>query len=328
MLVLFGAAFTSFLVTFYSIPFLQKAAHRLGVIDVPNGKLKQHKAPVPYFGGLGLYVGLLASLVLFFSFDVSFVLFFLGATFLLFLGLVDDVLVLGPRNKFLGQIIATLCFFRAGFYLKEAFFSSFLHIPLSFFWFISIINAFNLIDVSDGLAATVAFFATISFLIIATLFNLKAVALLLAALAGSLVAFLYYNWPSATIYLGDAGALFLGGIFATIPFFYNWGYYSATGYLSPLIILSIPLLELFFLIIIRTKKRVPIYYGSPHHFALFLKSKGWSSCNILFFIAFYATITMFVAISVALGHFSFWQVIMTGAVFFFLWCLVVFTSYF
>ncbi len=111
------------------------------------------------------------------------------------------------------------------------------------------------------------------------------IALPLVALGGSLMAFLWYNRPPARIYLGDAGSLWIGGFLAIVPLFFSWGSYNAHGYLTQFFILSIPLIEVFSLIVIRSYKRLPFYLGSPHHFCHYLQANGWSKRWILLYVA-------------------------------------------
>jgi UDP-GlcNAc:undecaprenyl-phosphate GlcNAc-1-phosphate transferase len=110
------------------------------------------------------------------------------------------------------------------------------------------------------------------------------VIVLLTAFLGSLCAFLWYNRPLASIYLGDAGSLFIGGFLATTPFLLNWGTYITYGYISPIVILGIPLLEVVSLIIIRCYKGIPFYRGSSDHFACYLQAKGWKKDHILLYV--------------------------------------------
>ncbi|MCA9770158.1 undecaprenyl/decaprenyl-phosphate alpha-N-acetylglucosaminyl 1-phosphate transferase [Candidatus Dependentiae bacterium] len=291
----FFAVFISFLVTFYVTPLFSALARKLQFVDVPDGKIKLHKNAVPYLGGLAVYCGFIVSLALVFPIENNILLFLIGSTLLLFVGLVDDLFVLKPYQKFFGQIIAAFCFLKAGFYLKEHFFYTLWHIPLSVLWILSIINAFNLVDVMDGLASLLAIAATSSFMVISFYFNHNTSLLLLASLLGSLMAFFWYNKPSATIYLGDAGSLFIGGLVATIPFLLPWGLYNWHGYLTPLVVLLIPFLEIGALILIRTYRGIPFYKGSPDHFSHYLLRKGWKRAFILGYIALLSIIQMLIA---------------------------------
>jgi UDP-GlcNAc:undecaprenyl-phosphate/decaprenyl-phosphate GlcNAc-1-phosphate transferase len=291
LLLYIGAAgIFSWLVALYLGPILIAVACKLNILDIPDSKLKVHKAPTPYLGGLVVYLATLISLIFFFPFQNASLFFILGSTLLLLVGLIDDVLPLKPYQKFFGQFIAAICFLKGGFYLKETFFFSQQHpalyyfwVIVSLFWMLSIINAFNLVDVMDGLAATIAFMAAFSFLVIALIVNEIPAAILCAIFMGALAGFLRYNLPPAKMYLGDAGSLFIGGVMAIIPFMIHWGTFSWYGYLAPPFLLGIVAIEIVTLIIIRRFKGIPFYNGSPHHFCHFLKSHGWSTRSILLY---------------------------------------------
>ncbi|MFT6765541.1 MAG: UDP-GlcNAc:undecaprenyl-phosphate GlcNAc-1-phosphate transferase [Alteromonas naphthalenivorans] len=278
-----GAFLVSLVSVVYITPLLRVIAFRNKIVDSPDGKIKRQKEPVPYLGGVAIFLGFLVSFFLFLPIQNYLLFFILGLAILLTLGLIDDLWVTTPFQKLLGQMIAAASFLIAGFSLKENFLSSSGNAFLSFFWILSIVNAFNLVDVMDGLATLLALCATATFLIFGLLFNLPVVTILLSAFLGSLGGFFYYNKPPAKIYLGDAGALFVGGFLAVIPFFFNWGFHSFTGFLVPCIVLAIPLLEGVALIAIRTYKRKPFYYGSPDHYCLYLIAKGWTKKEVLLF---------------------------------------------
>lgn len=151
-------------------------------------------------------------------------------------------------------------------------------------WILTIVNGFNLIDVMDGLATTTALGCAVSFFTIAYFLGQNNVALLMISLIGALLAFLWYNKPKAQIYLGDAGALFIGGLLSVVPFIFSWREHNAAGFITPLIILAIPLIEVATLIIVRTSKGIPFYRPSPDHFCMYLRNKGWSVPHILLFV--------------------------------------------
>lgn len=280
---IFALAF-SFLVTLYLVPIFITLAERFRILDEPDGKIKKQVKPIPYLGGLAVYCGFLCGLALTMPLQSNFALLLVGATLLLFIGLIDDLLVMKPYQKFFGQCLAALCFLKGGFYLKEHFFFTLWHLPLSFLWIVSMINAFNLIDVMDGLSSLVAICAATAFFVIACLFGQPQEMILLAALIGALLGFFWFNKPDARIYLGDAGALFIGGILAIVPFLLNWGTYTPFGFFAPIIILAIPLLELVTLILVRTYKGIPFYQGSRDHFSCYLQDNGWGKKKILAYV--------------------------------------------
>jgi len=159
----------SFLITLYLVPVCATLANKLHFIDVPDGRIKRHKQSTPYLGGVAVYCGFLCGIALTIPFENKIFLFLVGTTLLLLTGLIDDLCVLKPYQKLFGQLIASLCYLKAGLYLKEHFFYNFWNIPLSFFWIVSLINAFNFVDVMDGLATLLAIMATVGFLSIAVI---------------------------------------------------------------------------------------------------------------------------------------------------------------
>lgn len=309
----------SFLLTFYLVPVFCTIARRLKFVDEPDGKIKKHKQATPYLGGVAIYVGFLASLCLTFPFENNMLLFFVGSTLLLFVGLIDDLVMLKPMQKFAGQLIATFCFLKAGLYLKEQFFYNFWNIPISAFWILLVINAFNLVDVMDGLASILAICATTTFLALAFYFQNYVLAILLCAFLGPLIAFFCYNRPMAKIYLGDAGSLFIGGFLASIPFLFNWGTYNMHGYLTPLVILAVPLLEVGTLILVRSYKKIPFYMGSPDHFSIYLQQNGWSKQAILKYVLSHSLLLGLIAVLFASNQLKLISLCLFAAVFLMVW---------
>ena len=237
-------------------------------------------------GGVGIYVAFIATLALIYPFANHMFWFLIGCTLLLFIGLIDDFAVLKPHQKFLGQCIAVLCFLKGGFSLRTHFFTDWLTTGISAFWMLSVINAFNLVDVMDGLSTTLALCAAATFFIVSLLLGQYAIGLLLLAFIGSLTAFLWYNKPPARIYLGDAGSMFVGGFLAAMPLLFSWSTLHLQGYIVPAIILGVPLLEITTLVVVRSMKGIPFYKGSPDHFSIYLRNKKWSTERVLIFSAF------------------------------------------
>lgn len=311
----------SFLITFYLIPFFCIIAERFQFVDRPDGVIKKHHAAVPYLGGIALFLGFLVTLAFVCPANSQLFLLLIGSTILLFVGFLDDAVVMLPLQKLLGQLIATFCFLKAGLYLKEQFFFNFWNIPISALWILTVINAFNFVDVMDGLASVVALCAAGMFFVIAAFLQLYEVMPLLGAFIGALLAFFWYNRPNARIYLGDAGSLFIGGFLAVIPFLFNWGIYNWFGYLTPIIILAIPLLEIVGLIIIRTYKRIPFYKGSPDHFSSYLLSYGWSKLAILAYVATLSLLLMVAVLLFVSNRISPLPIMIIGCLFFINWLL-------
>lgn len=309
----------SFLITYYLVPFFSHVATRLQFLDHPDGSIKTHSHAVPYMGGVAVYGGFLSALAFTIPFDSNVSFLIIGTTLLLLLGLTDDLMPLAPYQKFFGQFIIGLSFLKAGFYLKEHLFYNIWNMPLSLLWILTVINAFNLVDVMDGLATTLAISASITFFIMALILGNSIPMIMLAAFIGALGAFLVYNKPPAKIYLGDAGSLFIGGFLAVIPFLLDWGTYSSLGFIAPIIILAIPLLECSALILIRTYKGIPFYQGSPDHFSSYLLANGWRKSHILLYTILLSIILGSVAGILVTGFIEIPGLLFLGATFLIVW---------
>ena len=321
------------LVTLFTTPLFIKIAFARGILDQPTS-LKNHKAPTPYLGGVAFYSSFIIILALFFPVNWNLSLFLIGATLLLLVGLVDDLMPLSAFYKFLGQIIAALCFLKGGFSLKQEFLDSFSYSLLpyflmwvSFFWILTVINAINLVDIMDGLASTVSLGAFLGFFVFAYLYGLYSVALIIVICIGSLIGFLYFNKTPAKIYLGDAGSLLIGGLLATIPFMIPWGTYTILGFLSPVIILGVPLVEVASLILIRTYKRIPFYLGSPDHFAHYLLAQGWTKNSILLFVCLFNALLITVSLLFNLGQLSLSATLIVIMALLVAWCATLYGKY-
>ena len=337
-----GTFFVAFAFSFYLVPILADTARKRGLIDEPDGKIKKQKRAVPYLGGVAVYLSFIISLSLFFPFENNYFWLILGGTWLLFIGLIDDLNPLRPHQKFLGQILAMFCFLKGGLSLKSNFFSQILNLVGSGFWILAVVNAFNLVDVMDGLAVVLASISTMAFFVLAICLKNFSLSLLLITFLGSLLGFFAYNKPPAKIYLGDAGSLFVGGFLATIPLLFPWsetlGQHSIlpdivrgsyvlqvlTIGLIPILLVGIPLLEVSSLIIIRIYHGIPVYLGSPHHFSSYLQNKGWSKRKILCFTGIKAVGMSSCALLFLFGFIPLFALLLVLVAFSFLWFYYVF----
>lgn len=318
--------FTAAFCTFFFVPHVISIAQKYGILDVPGG-IKKHAHPVAYLGGVALFAGFLVAVALWSPLTGHTANIVIGSTLLLLVGLVDDLAVLSPSVKFSGQLIAAICFIRAGVYLKDDFFQTMWAIPLSLFWVLSMINATNLIDVMDGLASTTSLAIAVNFFIFSLITGAADVAHILVAAIGALGAFLFYNKQPASIYLGDAGSHFLGGLLGSIPFLLGWSTYNQWGFLVPIIICAIPLCELLGLMIIRTYKRIPFYQGSPDHFCHYLKRRGWTVSQILGLVIILSLAQLGISLLCYYNYITLIQLIFLGLFYLFFWFIYVLKSW-
>ena len=143
----------AFLVALYGVPIARQAAMKYGIVDAPDGRLKHQKEPVPYFGGLAIYLAFLMSLAFTFEFRQDVLGIILGGTIVVMLGLIDDFGVLTPWTKLTGQLLAVFVLIKSGIRIEIAAFPEWLDLVLTVLWMVGLINAFNLLDIMDGLSA-------------------------------------------------------------------------------------------------------------------------------------------------------------------------------
>ncbi|PYS43054.1 MAG: undecaprenyl-phosphate alpha-N-acetylglucosaminyl 1-phosphate transferase [Acidobacteria bacterium] len=261
----------SFVFALYWTPLMRKAALQLGIVDRPDGLLKNHRDPVPYLGGIAVFMAFLFSVGMFTDFGQETLGLLLSGSIALMVGLLDDFGAMTPSQKLLGQTLAALVLIKSGIYIKLEFLPIWLAIPLTVLWILAVTNALNIIDILDGLAAGISVIAALSIAIANFMAGRYAVAFLSLVLAGAILGFLRHNFYPAKIYLGDAGSLFIGFMLAALSM--NAGYTRANllAVLSPVLILGIPLFDLTLVMWIRWRNGIPMMKGSPDHFALRLR---------------------------------------------------------
>ncbi|HOC43097.1 MAG TPA: MraY family glycosyltransferase [Thermoanaerobaculales bacterium] len=254
-------------------PMAREAALRFGVVDRPDGRLKNHAEPVAYLGGLAVFTSFLLSLGMTFEFDQELLALVLASTIVTAVGLIDDFGVLPPKPKMLGQIVAVFVLLKAGVILELVFLPWWARYLITIVWLLGISNAFNLLDIMDGLASGVGFIAGSFLLVVAVLNGRWVVAAFTVALLGALVGFLRYNFPPASIYLGDCGSLFIGLSLGALAMVMGYTEASPLGFLAPLYILALPLIDTAYVTVLRLRAGRRIYHGSPDHFPLRLRRR-------------------------------------------------------
>jgi len=268
----YGAAFLlSFVFALYWTPLMRKAALQLGIMDQPDGKLKKHDDAVPYFGGIAVYSAFLLTVGLLTDFGHETLGLLLSGSIALMVGLIDDFGVLNPAQKLVGQTLAALVLVKSGTYIKLTFLPVWLAIPLTILWILAVMNALNIIDIMDGLASGVSVIAALSIAIANFMSGRNSIAFLSIVLAGAVLGFLRHNFHPAKIYLGDAGSLFIGFMLAALSMNAGYTRVNLLAVISPVLILGIPLFDLFLVMYIRWRNGNPVMKGSPDHFALRLR---------------------------------------------------------
>ncbi len=257
----------------YFTPVARQAALRFGIVDRPDGLLKNHREAVPYLGGLAVFLAYLVALGLALPFDNLLLGLLLAGTLTLLVGLIDDFGVLTPLAKLTGQGVAVFVLLRSGAVIELVDVPPALRWPLAAAWLLGVCNAFNLLDILDGLAAGVGALAAIALGVVAVATGSLPEAAAAFALAGALAGFLVFNFYPARIYLGDAGSLTIGITLGALALALPWTDVSPAGFLAPLAILVVPLADTAYVSVLRARAGRPFWHGSSDHFPLRLRRR-------------------------------------------------------
>jgi len=215
---------TAFIVTLITIPHIISLIRKYNLFDKPSAR-KVHTEPIPTMGGLAIVAGMMMALFLWFPFSNTTpqISFFFAVAVLLTLGVMDDLKDLSAKYKFIVQAGLALLIALSGIRITS--FDGMLGIyelPLSAQYtftvlvVVGITNAFNLIDGIDGLAGGLGFMSLITLGLFLTLSGDVNTALIAFALAGGILAFMYFNLNPARIFMGDTGSLVLGFVVAVL----------------------------------------------------------------------------------------------------------------
>lgn len=212
-------------VTYRFIPKLRTFALKVGWADKPNAR-RLNQEPLPNAGGLAIYAGVIAALILAACLSpmvlqkilVQILAILLGGSILVLVGFIDDQFGLPSMFRLIVQILAALLLVVVGIRIAVTVgtpIDGTLSVLLTVFWVVGITNAVNLMDGMDGLAGGISFIAGISLLAVSAQFEARAAAtLVLSAVSGSALGFLRHNTHPSRIIMGDAGAYFLGYVLA------------------------------------------------------------------------------------------------------------------
>jgi UDP-GlcNAc:undecaprenyl-phosphate GlcNAc-1-phosphate transferase len=259
-------------------PLVRRLALRLGVLDQPNAR-KIHVNPIPLLGGLAIYAAFIAALLIFGNrYRIDELLSILvGASLVSFLGVWDDRRGMSPFLKLAGQIFAASILVVTGVYIGT-FPWEWVNILVTLGWVIVITNAMNLLDNMDGLSGGVGAAAAIYFLLLAAINDQYLVGALSAALVGACIGFLVYNFNPASIFMGDAGSLFLGFVLAAVGIKLRFpeGLEIVT-WMVPVLILGLPLFDTTLVIISRLRRGLnPLTTPGKDHVSHRLVALGYT----------------------------------------------------
>jgi UDP-GlcNAc:undecaprenyl-phosphate GlcNAc-1-phosphate transferase len=294
-------------------PVMRKIAIATDVVDRPNSSHKSHKKPVPYLGGVAIIIGVITvsySASLFSQFTSS--TFWLATSVLgpaLLLGLIglwDDIKNLPPLPRFIAQTFAGV--FTASILITtdnvgNPTGSSIFDSIITVFWIVGICNSINFFDNLDGGAAGTVAISSIALAYLALNSDQYLIAALSVVTAGSTLGFLVWNKSPAKIYMGDAGALFLGVLLATLTVRFEPTAQTQMGsFLIPVFLLAIPILDTTVAVLSRIRRQLSPFQGGQDHLSHRLIRSGLTRKTSA--IVLWSLSGLFAGVSVLLSNVS------------------------
>ena len=291
---------TGLILSFLLTRWVRTVAPRLGLVDQPAER-KFHTKPTPLMGGVAIFLGFcvtifvnLALVKIWPSLVPDSMRMYLpgiqlrmpwllailvGGLVIAGVGLVDDKWVLRPKWKLLVQFIVATFIVSMGVRIR-------LFLPLGIFsylitiiWILAITNAFNLLDNMDGVSAGVALISGFMLWIVAVILNEYFIATILSVFMGSLLGFLYFNFPPATVFMGDCGSMFVGFVLSVITIlgtYYRPDTPTLFPVAIPLLVLAVPIFDTISVICIRLRRGTSIFKPDKNHFSHRLVARGMS----------------------------------------------------
>ena len=305
-------------------PLMRRVALSKGVLDRPNSAHKSHKQPVPYLGGVAIIIGVVvvSYSALIYS-KITWSNFWLATSVLgpaIVMGLVglwDDLKSLNPLPRFIGQsiagvVVAVILILNDNIGNPTGITA--LDAAITIVWIVGICNSINFFDNLDGGAAGTVAISAISLTYLAITGDQYFIAALSIVVAGSTLGFLIWNRAPARIYMGDAGALFLGFLIATLTVRFKPSTdHSLSSFAIPVLLLAIPILDTTVAVFSRLRRKVSPFQGGRDHLSHRLVRYGLSrkvaAITLWLLSAFYGLF----AVLISLQNFNYELVILITA---------------
>jgi UDP-GlcNAc:undecaprenyl-phosphate GlcNAc-1-phosphate transferase len=295
-------------------PLVRRVARRLGAIDYPGGR-RINTRPTPRLGGLAIYLGFLTAALLFMvvtrvelhradgelyirmpirlQTDRALLGIMLGGTFLLAVGIYDDIRGMRPAVKFAAMVAAAAMLIPFG--LATEFATNPLTgktvatvgnwgAALTIAWVVVVVNVINIIDGVDGLAAGISAIAGTTLLLTAASKGDAVAVSLAAALIGATLGFLRHNFNPARIFMGDSGSMFLGYVLGGLSVMGLYKSYTALSLAVPILPLGVPIADTVFAVVRRFRSGRPIYLPDRGHVHHRLLARGLTQRQTVFIL--------------------------------------------
>ena len=312
---IFSTLFLSTILSILLVPKLINLGKKLNLLDLP-GKRKIHTKPIVRSGGIAIFIAFIIPIIIFFNFlNISnhiIIIFLIANTLFFLIGLIDDFLNISPYIKLFFQILITSIIFALGIQIIGIDFSEYLSLDIkivfpkiisylfTIFWIVGVTNALNWIDGLDGLASGFSIIVSLGLLIINITLGQVELALISAALAGSNIGFLKYNFHPAKIMMGDSGSYFIGFALAILALNISPENSPDLFSLRKVVLLIVPVFDMFFVIGNRIIKGNNPFYADQshlHHRLLFINQNQTKTVLLIYLISFiFTSITVYLTL--------------------------------
>ena len=290
-------------------PVTSRLARRFDIMDHPATDLagyKKHANSIPYLGGVAIFFGTIAGSLFLLaageetsatSLDRWAIVVAIGVGLAL-IGMFDDIQHL-PRSLRAGvQVGAAVGAWFAGFQINATPYL-WLNLLIMVVWTVGITNAFNLLDNMDGLSAGLAGVAAVTFGVMGIVEGQPALAIVAAALGGSVLGFLVHNRHPARAFMGDAGSLFIGFMLAIIGIKLQFNNLVSVTFLVPLVVLGLPIFDTTLVVISRIRHKRAVFLGGRDHVSHRLVQIGLPVKNAVGFLYFSAVCLGWLGLSIS-----------------------------
>ncbi|HDK26307.1 MAG TPA: undecaprenyl/decaprenyl-phosphate alpha-N-acetylglucosaminyl 1-phosphate transferase [Candidatus Atribacteria bacterium] len=298
----------AFAVSYILTPYLAQVGKKQNMVDLPNHR-KIHNGAIPNLGGIVIFFGFLLSLLFIVQIEGQIKILLAAGVIILLLGMVDDIVDLPPKLKFIIQMIPALMVIISNADLINIFINNqlksfdllgYLLYPILILWIVGVTNSINLIDGLDGLACGVSIITLITFFILGLKQNFESLNLVSIALTGSLLAFLRFNFYPAKLFLGDSGSTFSGFMLASLAALWVLKSQNAIFIFVPPIVLALPIFDTLFAIYRRYRSRQPIFQADKKHLHHRLLNRGISHKNVVLILWGITALCSIIALILAL----------------------------
>jgi len=282
---------------------VRRLSLRFGMVDQPHPERKIHDSAIPRVGGLAVLFAVLIPMASFYLYPQGTAIkavqaapgefhgIFLAAALVCLLGLVDDLRGMNAWTKFSGQVLVAVLMYSLDFritLLSNPFGGAvhlyWLSLPVTVIWYVAVMNAINLIDGLDGLAAGLSLIISMVLFILALVLANGVLGVTTIILAGALMGFLLFNFNPARIFLGDSGSNLIGFLIATFSIMAHVKGQAAVALFLPIVALGVPFLDVVLSILRRMAMKQPVFSGDSKHIHHILLQRGYTQRRTALYI--------------------------------------------